>query len=110
MYFITLFILLIISNLQNCEEQKGGTINDLFSNEESEFHSETYEVLKTKIEQEFPEVKEAKKYFSKVLRKLSKQLQTIEEKGNSVIPILNFERIQVIMLSLCKVSVLFHWI
>ena len=96
---IVLFVLSKFIILQHCfsnsqdNAEPDGTISDLFTDEESVFASDEYVTLKDKIASEGSTL-EIAEIFKKIENKLDKQIETLREKGNKVIPITTFERIQ----------------
>lgn len=94
LHVVGIALLCVLSNhltRAETEEKIGGTINDLFTDEETVFSSEEYGILKEKLRQDMGDVQEV---FDKVEKKLAKQLEIIREKGNDVIPITTFDKIK----------------
>ncbi len=73
-------------------KKDGGTIDDLFTDEESEYTSEDYVNLRSKIEAEITDDLE-EKIWPRLVKKLQKQLDILEEEGNSVIPETTYAKI-----------------
>ena len=92
------FLLLLLFRLISGEKdessvdlKEGGTINDLFSSELPEYHSEEYVELKDIIQHDQENIEEL---FKKVEKKLEKQLEIIKERGNDVIPTVSYDKIR----------------
>lgn len=69
----------------------GGTINDLFTDEESTFSSEEYAKLKDVIQLANDNIE---KIFEQVEKRLDKQMEIIREKGSDVVPVTTFDKIR----------------
>ena len=72
------------------EKTKGGTINDLFTNENTEYFSEEYIALRNTIN---IDPKEADKKWKSIEEKLQRELLEIQEKGNKLIPEISYQKI-----------------
>ena len=102
-FFFGTFIIIIASMVTLVSsDKKPGTINDLFTHEDSEFHSQTFLELKSKIREEYPQLERenAEKLLRKLERKLLKQLDAIQDKGTK--RVLNAFFIKVLVLVTLK--------
>ncbi len=73
------------------KKRSGGTINDLFTHEETVFRSEEYVKLKDRIKLGIDNVEEL---FQRVRKRLQKQVESTMERGVNVVPVTTYEKIR----------------